>query len=170
MADIEETQKVSNIEDVEAIEEQDSRTPRSLDCRDTSTRDEPWSPATLLPTPAPEKGWVFRWVRVSMRGEADNRNISQKLREGWVPCKLEDYPELQVFPDVDNRFEGNMVVGGLMLCKNSEERMIAKRKYFADQADKQMEAVDSSYMRESDARMPLLPSERKTRVTFGDGS
>ncbi len=170
MADIEETQEVSTIEEVEASEEQDSRTPRSLDCRDDSKRNEPWTPSSLLPSPNPEPGFVFRWVRVSMRGDSDNRNVSQKMRDGWVPCKLEDYPELQVLPDIDNRFEGNIVVGGLMLCKNSEERVNAQRQYYAEQAAKQMEAVDGSYMRENDARMPMLPSERSTRVTFGDGS
>tara|TARA_Y100001949_G_scaffold116815_1_gene99314 strand:+ start:137 stop:454 length:318 start_codon:yes stop_codon:yes gene_type:complete len=105
-----------------------------------------------------------------MRGEPDNQNVSRKLREGWVPVKLEDYPELQVIPDVDSRFKGNIVVGGLMLCKNSKERMAAKRAYHDKQAQAQMEAVDSNYMRENDARMPMLQSERKTRVTFGDGS
>ena len=33
----------------------------------------------------------------------------------------------------------------------------------------QMQAVDNSYMRESDPRMPVLPPDRKTRVTFGGG-
>ena len=96
---------IDNVEEVEAIEEEDSRKPRDLDSRETSTRNEPWTPASLLPSPNPEEGYVFRWVRVSMRGDADNRNVSQKLRDGWVPCKLEDYPELQVLPDIDNRFE-----------------------------------------------------------------
>ena len=161
---------IDNIEEVEAIEEQDSRTPRSLDCRDDSKRNESWTPADLLPTPDPEEGYVVRCVRVAMRGDSDNRNVSQKLRDGWVPCKLEDYPKLQVIPDIDSRFEGNIVVGGLMLCKNSEERINAQRQYYAEKAAKQMEAVDGSYMRENDARMPMLPSERSTRVTFGDGS
>ena len=177
---------IDEIEEVEAIEEapqsgansdpegilleEDSRTPRSLDCRDESKREEPWPPATLLPSPDPVDGFTFRWVRVAMRGEPDNQNVSRKLREGWVPVKLEDYPELQVIPDVDSRFKGNIVVGGLMLCKNSKERMAAKRAYHDKQAQAQMEAVDSNYMRENDARMPMLQSERKTRVTFGDGS
>jgi hypothetical protein len=161
---------IDNVEEVEAIEEEDSRKPRDLDSRETSTRNEPWTPAPLLPSPNPEPGFVFRWVRVAMRGDADNRNVSKKMREGWVPCKLEDYPELQVLPDIDNRFEGNIVVGGLMLCKNSKERMDAKRAYHMDQAENQMDAVDGSYMRENDSRMPLLRPERSTRVTFGDGS
>ena len=161
---------IDNVEEVEAIEEEDSRKPRDLDSRETSTRNEPWTPAPLLPSPNPEPGFVFRWVRVSMRSDADNRNVSKKMREGWVPCKLEDYPELQVLPDIDNRFEGNIVVGGLMLCKNSIEKMNAKRAYLAKLNSDQMEAVDQNFMREQDARMPLLRPERSTRVTFGDGS
>jgi len=164
------TDLIDEIEKVEAIENEDSRTPRDLDSREASNREEPWIPASVLPVPTPQEGWVFRWIRVAMRNDPDNRNVSQKFREGWIPCKLEDHPELQVLPDIDNRFEGNVVVGGLMLCKNSKEKMDAKRKYHMNQSQSQMEAVDNNYMRENDARMPLLPSERNTRVTFGDGS
>ena len=40
---------------------------------------------------------------------------------GWTPVKAEDHPELQVLPDHDSRFEGNVEVGGLLLCENSTE-------------------------------------------------
>ena len=161
---------IDNVEEVEAIEEEDSRTPRSLDCRDESKRQEAWTPLPLLPVPEPEDGWVFRWIRVAIREEADNRNVSQKLGDGWVPVKLADHPNLHIIPDIDSRFEGNAVVGGLMLCKNIEEKVKMRAEYYQEQSRAQMEAVDSNYMRENDARMPMLQSERKTRVTFGDGS
>ena len=66
--------------------------------------------------------------------------------------------------------DGAAVVGGLMLCKNSKEMINQKRAHIQEQNRIQMEAVDHNYMREQDARMPLLKPERKTRVTFGDGS
>jgi hypothetical protein len=105
-----------------------------------------------------------------MRGEQDNTNVSRKFREGWEPVRLEDHPELKILPDIDTRFDGHAVIGGLMLCKIPEETIAMKRAYLKDVADSQMEAVDNSYLREEDSRMPLLPSERSTRVTFGDGS
>jgi hypothetical protein len=105
-----------------------------------------------------------------MRGETDNTNVSRKYREGWEPVKLEDYPELKLIPDIDSRFDGAAVIGGLMLCKNSTELMDQKRDYINKQSNIQMEAVDNNFLRENDARMPLLPPDRKTRVSFGDGS
>jgi hypothetical protein len=105
-----------------------------------------------------------------MRNEPDNMNVSRKLREGWEPVRIDDHPELKVLPDIDTRFEGNVVVGGLMLCKIATEILDQKRAYNESQAATQVEAVENNYLREQDARMPMLPSERSTRVTFGDGS
>jgi hypothetical protein len=105
-----------------------------------------------------------------MRGDVDNTNVSRKYREGWEPVKLEDFPELKLIPDIDNRFDGAAVLGGLMLCKNTTELMQQKRDYMTSQANLQMDAVDNNLMRENDARMPLLSPDRSTRVKFGDGS
>lgn len=154
----------------EGLKDQDERTSREMSTREVEAREETWENPSLLPVPTPQEGWVFRWIRVSMRGDADNINVSKKFREGWVPVKNEDHPELMVLPDIDNRFEGNVVIGGLMLCKNSKEKMAAKRNHEMQQSQTQMEAVDNNYMRQNDARMPLLPSERRTRTTFGHDS
>jgi len=48
--------------------------------------------------------------------------------------------------------------------------MEQKREYNRQQAEGQMQAVDNNMMRDNDARMPLLPPDRSTRVKFGDGS
>ena len=124
----------------------------------------------MLPVPDPQDGYEFRWVRVAMRGESDNTNVSRKFREGWEPVKLEDFPELKLIPDIDSRFDGAAVIGGLMLCKVAKEIMDQKRAYLSEQAGNQMEAVDNNFMRENDVRMPLLSPDRRTRVKFGDGS
>jgi|TARA_R110002051_G_scaffold143605_1_gene216629 hypothetical protein len=152
-------------------EEQDPRASRDLSTREVESRnDDSWIPQSVLPTPHPQEGWVFRWIRTSMRGTEDNANVSQKFREGWIPCKLEDHPELKLIPDIGTRWDGNAVSGGLMLCKNSVEKMNARREYMMKKNDQQMEAVDSNYMRDNDARMPKLNPDRRTRVSFGDGS
>lgn len=153
-------------------ETEDVRISRDAEVREAEGRPQTWSSATVLPVPKPQDGYVFRWIRTTMRGEADNTNVSRKLREGWVPVKLSDHPELRIMSDIDIRpeFDGNVVVGGLMLCKIPEELMAQRKAYSEEQAQIQMDAVDSNYLREQDARMPLLPSERSTRVTFGDGS
>ena len=151
-------------------EEQDPRAKREHESREVNARPDTWTPPSVLPTPDPQDGYVFRWIRTSMRGESDNTNVSRKYREGWEPVRLEDHPDLRLIPDIDTRFDGAAVVGGLMLCKNSAEKMQQRQEYINKVNQEQMDAVDQSFMREQDARMPLLPPERRTRVSFGDGS
>ena len=157
-------------DDKSNLENTDVRMSRELSDRESEKRPATWTPPTVLPVPEPQEGYAFRWVRTAMRNEPDNMNVSRKLREGWEPVKIEDHPELKVLPDIDTRFEGNVVVGGLMLCKMASEILEQKRAYNDQQAQTQIEAVENNYLREQDARMPMLPSERSTRVTFGDGS
>ena len=148
--------------------DEQERTPRSVEGREATKRPGgSWLPASVLPTPEPEDGWVFRWIRTSTLGNADNTNVSQKFREGWIPVKSEEKPEMQVMSDIESRFEGNIEIGGLLLCKAPEEEMRQRAAYYRDVASQQMESVDNSFMRENDPRMPLLKPERNTRTTFG---
>ena len=146
-----------------------TRKPRELEARENETRSKSWEPASTLPDPTPQDGWVFRWIRTSMVGSADNTNVSKRLREGWEPVRAEDHPELQIMSDHKSEWgeKGNIEVGGLLLCKAPEEVVQERREYFKKQADSQMQAVDNSYMRENDPRMPVLAPDRKTRVAFG---
>ena len=148
----------------------DERTDRSHDTREDFVReDDSWIPSSVLPTPDPQNGWRFRWIRTSTLGQADDTNVSRKFREGWVPVRREDHPELKITSDINSQFEGNTEQGGLLLCKAPEEKMKARTKHFNEVARRQMESVDSNYMRENDPRMPLLRPEKSTRTTFGKG-
>lgn len=146
----------------------DNRLARELENRETTKRTQQWLPPQLLPTPAPQEGWEFRWVRTSIMGQFDPTNTSAKFREGWVPVKADDHPELQVLRDPNSRFKDNVEVGGLLLCKAPKE-MVAQRKAWYDaQAQGQIDAVDNNFMRASDARMPLF-KEGRSEVSFGKG-
>ena len=96
------------------------RTPRDLETRETEFRPTSWKPPSILPDPKPEPGYVFRWIRTSMMNNADNTNVSKQLREGYVPVRAEDHPELMLHSDPNSRFKGNVEVGGLLLCKIPE--------------------------------------------------
>ena len=141
---------------------------RGTETRDKEKRPTPWKPAPLLPTPNPREGLDHRYVRVSMRGEADNVNASQAFREGWEPVLSADYPELKVISDRGSQYPDNVVVGGLLLCSRPSEIGKEIADYARQEVMDQMEAVDRNYFREQDARMPMLHPERKTRITFGD--
>jgi len=106
---------------------------------------------------------------VSMLGQVDATNVSSKLREGWEPVRAEDYPQFTVLNVEQERFADNIVQGGLMLCKAPQEIVDERTEHYEQQSRNQIQSVDNNLMRENDARMPLF-NERKTKVTFGNGT
>ncbi len=143
------------------------RTPRTKDSREESKRKVSWQRPSMLPNPEPKDGIEYRWIRTSTLGNSDNTNVSSRFREGWTPVRKDDHPNLQVVSDIDSRFTDNIEVGGLLLCQNSTENVQARRDAQLLQAESQMDAVDNSYLRNSDPRMPVLKPERSTRNSFG---
>jgi hypothetical protein len=141
---------------------------RSRETREESKRETPWSPAPLLPQPDPRPGLDHRYVRASMRGEADNINVSQALRDGWEPVLATDYPELMIVSDRGSQYPDNVLIGGLLLCSRPSEIGEQIRAHSNREIAQQMDAVDRNYFREQDPRMPMLKPERSSRVTFGD--
>jgi hypothetical protein len=128
-----------------------------------------WSRPSALPTPEPRDGFKYRWIRTSLMGNSDNPNVSTRFREGYVPVKAADHPELQLITDMDSRFKDNIEVGGLLLCAIPDEIADDRVAQQLEQSSRQMEAVDNNYMRQSDPRMPVLKPERQTRTSFGRG-
>ena len=147
----------------------ENRLDRKLETREKTTRKRAWTRPEVLPSPTPEEGYVFRWIRVSSRGTTDATNVSSKLREGWEPVKAVDHPEITLVTVEQERFADNVVMGGLMLCKAPEEMVEERSEYYEDQTQSQMASVDNNLMRESDPRMPIF-NDRKTNVTFGKGT
>ena len=143
-----------------------NRTPRELNTRAMVERPKQWSPPELLPEPVKEPGYRYRWIRVSNLNVADPRNLSGKLREGWEPVKVEEQPQFQLLIDPNSRFKDNIEVGGLLLCKTPEEFVEQRNAYYAKQTQAQTDAVDNSFMSQSDPKMPLF-RERKSTTSFG---
>lgn len=146
-----------------------NRLDRELDSRTTFARPAMWKPPETLPSPDDRPGWAHRWIRISILGAADATNISSKLREGYEPCKGEDYPELVMHANTEGRFKGNIEVGGLLLCRIPFEFVTQRSEHFAKITRAQTEAVDNNLMRQSDPRMPLF-KENKSSTSFGKGS
>ena len=140
-----------------------NRTPRTTETRETGERRKPWKRSSMLPTPEPRDGLSFRWIRTSTLGNADMTNVSGRFRDGYVPVKAEDYPELHIMSDIDSRFKDNIEVGGLLLCAIPTEQQEDRIYGQLEAAQNQAEAVDRNYMRESDPRMPMLKPERSSR-------
>ena len=142
---------------------------RELDTRDLAERPKQWQQPELLPEPDKQPGYAYRWIRVSTMNAADPRNLSAKLREGWEPVRIEEQPKFQLLVDPNSRYKDNIEVGGLLLCKTPSDFVAQRNQHFAAQTQSQTDAVDNSFMRQSDARMPLF-QERKSSSSFGKGT
>lgn len=147
----------------------ENRIDRELETREKTVRKRSWQRPEVLPSPTPEDGYEYHWVRISTQGQVDATNVSSKLREGWEPVKAVDHPEITMVAVENERFADNVVIGGLMLCKAPKELVEERNEYYDTQTKSQMHSVDNNLMRENDPRMPLF-NERKTKVTFGNGS
>ncbi len=144
------------------------RQDRDLETREVFERPKQWAPASALPEIKKVQGWAYRWIRTSMLGQADPTNVSKRMREGWEPVKLTDHPELKLYVDQSPRFEDSVEVGGLILCKTPEEFVDQRNAHYTRQTESQTQAVDNSFMKENDSRMPLFKEKRST-TSFGKG-
>jgi hypothetical protein len=154
---------------MEKVEKAQNRAPREMESRAVMTRPAAWRPPETLPSPDPRDGWTHRWVRMSMLGTPDPQNRSSKFREGYEPCKADDYPELMMHATSDGPYKGNIEIGGLMLCRIPSEFLRQRDAHFSAQNKAQMDAVDNNLMRDNDPRMPLF-KESSSKVSFGSGS
>jgi hypothetical protein len=147
----------------------DKRLDRDLEIREeTQPRKREWAPPSLLPEFKKQPGWAYRWIRISLANDADNLNVSSKMREGWEPVKHSEHPEIQLPASADSRFKDSVEVGGLLLCKMPQEMVDQRNAYYRQKAEGQAKAVDNSFMKENDPRMPLF-SDKKSTTSFGKG-
>ena len=156
------------MEQVKTAEKQ-NRLSREVESRAAMQRPTSWRPPETLPQPNPRPGISHRYIRISMQGQTDAQNISNKLREGYEPVKAEEYPELMMHASTEGRFKGNIEIGGLVLCSIPTEFLRQRESYFANINKQTMESVDNNFMKDSDPRMSKF-SEKSTKVTFGSGT
>lgn len=147
----------------------ENRLARSAENRDSMARVQSWRRPETLPEPDKQPGYAYRWIRVTYLNRQDAKNISSKMREGWEPVRIEEQPQFKLFIDPDSRFKDNIEVAGLLLCKMPEEFVDQRSAHYAKQTKDNMTAVDNSFMRENDPRMPLF-AEKQTKVRFGKGN
>lgn len=147
----------------------DETRPETVSARDADARAMTWAPASILPHIPDRDGWHFRWIRLSTFGDADDLNMNQSLREGYVLATVEDVGNIHLSSDRSVRFPGGIEVGGLVLCKIPEETRRARELYYQRQAEAQVTSVNNDMLRENDPRMPLLRPSNNSRTTFGVG-
>lgn len=146
----------------------ENRLARELETRAIAERPKQWEQPELLPEPDKHPDYAYRWIRVSTLNQADPRNLSAKMREGWEPVPIEEQPKFRLLADPNSRYKDSIEIGGLLLCKTPKEFVQQRNDYYAKQTQAQTEAVDNNFMRQSDARMPLF-KDRASSTSFGKG-
>ena len=145
----------------------ENRTPRNVETRVQAERPKQWKPAELLPEPDKLPGYAYRWIRVGLQGNADPRNYSAKLREGWEPVKIEEQPQFSLLVDESSRFKDGVEVGGLLLCKTPLEFVEQRNNHYLKQSENQILAVDNNLMKQNDPRMPLFKESKSSTSKSG---
>ena len=149
-------------------EEGINRTSRANQTREKTAARKPWAPPSMLDAPPAPDGFKHRWIRAETRGYDDRKNISAKLREGWVLVRQDEYPDFESPVVESGKYEGVFGVGGLMLARIPVETIQERTNYFQQRNADQLEAIDSDMMRENaHSTMRISNADRQSRVTFG---
>jgi len=144
------------------------KTRETVTREETDMRTKQWAPPSLLPEFKKQPGWAYRWIRVTLANEPDARNASSKMREGWEPVKHSEHPEIKLTSNPNSQYKDAVEVGGLILCKMPQEMVDQRNAYYKQKAEGQAQAVDNSFLKENDPRMPLF-SDKKSTKSFGKG-
>jgi len=136
-------------------------------------RNTPWMPSSSLDAPPAPEGFLHRWIRVSLMGAEDTRNVTKKQREGWEFVRAEEIKNKLGDADYPIIAKGNYagLIGhdDLVLARIPVEVVEARKEYFARMTQDRMNAVDRELMREQRPEMPIN-IDRQSRVTFGGGA
>ena len=144
-----------------------TRSPRASKTREKTTRRTPWKPPSSLDAPPAPEGYVHRWIRTSIMGSDDTKNLSARLREGFDLVRADENPDFHAPTIQDGKHAGVIGVGGLVLARFPVESLAERNAFFAAKTEDQQEAIDNDMLREQHPSMPISKPDRQSRVTFG---
>ena len=110
---------------------------------------EDWERPSALLAPEPQPGMDQRWVRISVRGADDPRNLNRKRRDGWRPRPAETIPDEWfvsfMFDDGDDsapKARGYLQQDDLVLMERPMAITEARARAYTARAQKQMDGVN----------------------------
>ena len=148
------------------MKKEQDKTSRASQTRSKTERPKVWTPPTALDAPPAPDGFRHRWIRAESLGFSDTKNVSARLREGFVLVRADEYPDSQYPVITDGKYAGVIGVGGLLLARISEEIAKQRAAYIDNLSKGQDEAVEHDLMKEQHKSMPINV-DRQSRVTFG---
>ena len=126
-----------------------------------------YTPPSYLDAPKPnDDGMKYRWLRVSMGGEDDARNIAKKNVKAMSSLEKKNTQIFDVPVHESGKYAGVIGSGDLVLAKIPVEMAEAKNDYYQNKTRTQTEAVDADILKEQNPSMPIT-QQRRSSVSFG---
>lgn len=124
-----------------------------------------WIRPSSLEAPPPRPGMTQRWVRKSVRGADDPKNLNRTHREGWRPRSPDTLPEdWRIFANFADKNEGMIVVDDLILMEIDSEVLAKRRRAIEQATELQIRSVEHD-LESSQVRGHPIVKEHKTSVT-----
>lgn len=149
---------------------------RNAESRELNTREqyEEYREPSMLDIPDEIKnrfaneGMTLRWIRINLRGQDDYKNVGKRMQEGWQFVDVSEVPELQhtSFVREEGRYSGAVCRGDLALAKMPLAKAQSRQRYYENQSNEMVDAVNQQLMGQSDSRMPIRNSS-KSSITKG---
>lgn len=128
------------------VEERGRTTRAQEDENEIFTRvpeDKHWERPASLEAPQARSGFGQRWIRVGYQDKIDEKNLQQKLREGWRARHIDTIPKSFHVPRIKHgRFAGAVMVEGMMLAEIPIRILNERRKAMRAKIDGQTRAID----------------------------
>lgn len=150
----------------DALTNEASRAPRSLETRENTSRTSEWDDS-VLPNVNPQDGWAYKWVRTDNMGQADKMTYTKRLRQGWEPVDIADHPELAAY--IDGKTHGKVEVGGLILCRLPEERAKQRSAHYLGKSREAENSAEEHFMRDQNELVKKF-NESSRKVVFGQSA
>lgn len=141
-----------------------TRAPRSLETRAKTESRKPWVQPSTLPEIEPRDGWTHKWVRTGADNTPDKRTYQSRLREGWEPIDLADYPEL--WSHGAGRTTGHCEVGNLIACRMPDETARERNESYVNNARQAESDAEEHYMRDNSELVKKFRNNSRKRM-FG---
>lgn len=115
-----------------------------------------------------DEGYALKWVRISIKGQEDYKNLGLKMRDGYTFVSPEEVPEMAAgFQVGDVGKLGKLVLrGDVALAKAPAEKINARKTRVRQRTNQLTEAINEQLMANSDRRLPITNNSR-SRVATG---
>lgn len=125
----------------------------------------PWVRPSSLDAPPPRAGMTQRWVRKSLFGADDPKNLNRSWREGWRPRSPDSLPEdWRIYASFAEKNDGMIVVDDLILMEIDSDVLARRKAEIERQTALQVQSVEHD-LESAQVRGHPIVKEHKTSVT-----